>query len=96
MQRLGIDMLLLLGLLLHANLSLQEKLAAQTTCHPVATPDLAPTPTKAPVRRADTVPVNICGWFSGSGYGKGLTYNLPLSLSPFAILAFAISQNYLY
>lgn len=71
MQHLGLDVPLLLGLLLHVNLSLQEKLAAQTTCHPAVIPDLAPTPTKAPMRRADTVPVNICGWFSGSGYGMG-------------------------
>jgi hypothetical protein len=85
---------LLLPLLLHilnANLSLQDELAARTTTSDTASNyDLAPSPTVGACdlngcelrRRADSVPPNICGWFSGSGYGKCTLFARPNSQLP--------------
>jgi hypothetical protein len=62
---------LLLGLL-RADFALQNKLVLRTTLLPAPTsgPDLAPSPTEFDLtKRADSIPPNFCGWFSGSGYG---------------------------
>lgn len=65
-------LLSLLLAVLSADLSVQEEIVPQTVFAASATvgPDLSPKPTAFNLtKRADHIPPNICGWFSGSGYG---------------------------
>lgn len=65
-------LLSLLLAVLSADLSVQEEIVPQTVFAATATvgPDLSPEPTAFNLtKRADHIPPNICGWFSGSAYG---------------------------
>lgn len=66
------NLLVPLGLvLLRADVSLQNVIAAQTISNTIGNYYAAPRPTEAPLReRADSVPVNYCGFFTGTNYCK--------------------------
>ncbi|CAI7614243.1 unnamed protein product [Penicillium pancosmium] len=69
----------LLLILLRAGLSSQEEIVSRTVSPSTTTrPESSPKPTTFDLsKRADHIPPNFCGWYSGSGYDNRWTYNDP-------------------
>jgi hypothetical protein len=84
---------LLLGLL-SVRASHQEQAIPQTdiSTSPTSPVDLVPRPTAFNhEKRADHIPPNFCGWFSGSGYGAPLSHNCWFFLNLNSLLTYYIA-----
>lgn len=66
---------------------------------PTSGPDLIPEPTGFNLsKRADHIPSNICGWFSGSGYGMQSIFAIQIRAlhDNMLILAYSLDSKWIY